>query len=176
MNASQVVKTKTDLIKIIQKSQQTNDGTRLSRKIMRQVKLHNSTHEKELKKIVLNKEEKKPKIKMKITWESLEKKIGEITERWQKKQSELVISQFLEEIKRGLKARENIILRNYFSLGIMESKRRRGVNPSIMKELRSPNLSPGEKTKLEAKKEIKIPPQKRVRFKTSPQLKKEINQ
>ena len=45
-----------------------------------------------------------------------------------------------------------------------------------MRELKTPNLSPEEKTKLEAKKEVKIPPQKRVRFKTSPQLKKEINQ
>lgn len=176
MNASQVIKTKTDLIKTIQKYRQKNDGTRLIRKIMRQVKLHNSTYEKEWKKIILDEEGKKPKIKTKIDWEILEEKIGEITEQWQKKQTELVISQFLEEIKRGLKTGENIILRNYFSLGVMESKRRRGINPSIMRELKSPNLSPEEKTKLEAKKEVKILPQKRVRFKTSPQLKKEINQ
>ena len=44
-----------------------------------------------------------------------------------------------------------------------------------MKKLKSPYLSLEEKAKLEARKEIIIPPQKRVRFKPSPKLKKEIN-
>jgi len=57
----------------------------------------------------------------------------------------------------------------------MESKARKGINPSIMRKLKSPNLSPAEKNKLEAKKEVITPPRKRIRFKTSPQLKKEIN-
>ncbi|MEG7978429.1 MAG: hypothetical protein NY202_00445 [Mollicutes bacterium UO1] len=41
-------------------------------------------------------------------------------------------------IKLGLKKGKNIILRNYFSLAIMMSKGRKGVNPSIMKKLKSP--------------------------------------
>ena len=35
-------KTKTDLIKTIQKHQQENKGTRLSKRVVRQLKLHNS--------------------------------------------------------------------------------------------------------------------------------------
>lgn len=186
MKTSQNIKTKTDLIEIIQNYRKTNDGAKLKEKIMRQVKLHNLTYEKEWKKLVLNEEEKsavigeskakkKSKIKRKTDWEILESKLGVIMEQWQKKQVELIINQFLKEIELGLKKGESIILRNHFSLGIMESKERKGVNPSIVKKLKSPNLSPEEKTKLEAEKEIKIPPQKRIRFKTSPKLKREIN-
>ena len=180
------IKTKTNLIKIIQKHQQTSDGSKLGKRIMRQVKLHNSVHEKEWKKIIFDEEEKKifptetktrkkPKIKVKIDWEVLEKKIAEITEQWQRKQVEIIINQFLEEIKVSLKRGEIIALRNYFSLGIMSSKRRKGINPSILKKLKSPHLSWEEKTRLEAKKEILIPPQNRIRFKISSKLKREIN-
>ena len=52
------IKTKTNLIKIIQKHQQTSDGSKLGKRIMRQVKLHNSVHEKEWKKIIFAEEKK----------------------------------------------------------------------------------------------------------------------
>jgi len=55
------------------------------------------------------------------------------------------------------------------------SKRRRGINPNIIKKFKSLNLSWEEKNRLEANKEIIIPPQKRVRFKISSKLKKEIS-
>ena len=119
---------------------------------------------------------KKPKIKIKIDWEILEKKVNEIAEQWQIKQTETIINQFLEEIKSGLKNGESIILRNCFSLGVIPSKRRKGINLSVVKKLKSPNLSQEEKKRLEANKKIIIPSQKRVRFKISSKLKKEINQ
>ncbi|MEG7978428.1 MAG: hypothetical protein NY202_00440 [Mollicutes bacterium UO1] len=63
---------KTNLIK------KENNGVRLGKKIARQVKLYNSIYEKELKKIILDREEKntntKKRTRIKIDWESLEKK------------------------------------------------------------------------------------------------------
>lgn len=77
MSTAQEFKTKTDLIEIIHKQRRINDQAKLGKKIMRQVKLHNATHEKELKKLLSaeeknsfvtgNKLRKKPKIK--IDWE-----------------------------------------------------------------------------------------------------------
>ena len=89
MSTVQKFKTKTDLIEIIYKQRRINDQAKLCKKIMRQVKLHNATHEKELKKLVLSAEEKnsfvtesklRKKPKIKVNWEFLEKKLGEITE------------------------------------------------------------------------------------------------
>jgi len=163
-------KTKTDLIKTIQKYQQATKGTRLSKRVVRQLKSHISIYEKELKKALFDEEErvlamgskmrKKPKIQIRVYWETLEEKIDEIVEQWQRKQTETIINQFLEEIKLGLKSGKNIILRNCFSLGVMPSKRRKGLNPSVVKKLKSSTLSQEEKNWLEANKKIVIPPKK----------------
>jgi hypothetical protein len=47
MNTLLGTKTKTDLIKIIQKYQKANNRTKLGKRVVRQFKLHNSTYEKE---------------------------------------------------------------------------------------------------------------------------------
>ena len=178
-------KTKTDLIKTIQKYHQINKGTRLSKRVVRQLKLRNSIYEKELIKTIFDEEEralamenkmrKKPKTKIRVDWGILEEKVNQIVEQWQRKQTEEIINQFLEEIKSGLKNGESIILRNCFSLGVIPSKRRKGINLSVVKKLKSSTLSQEEKNRLEANKEIIIPSQKRVRFKISSKLKQEIN-
>ena len=114
-------------------------------------------------------------VRLPIEWEKLEEHLKEIIREWREKQVAEIVNKFLEEIKNNLKEGNNIIFRKHFSLGIMETKERKATNPFIVRQLRNPNLSFQEKTKLEAKKIINISRRKRVRFKVSQNLKREIN-
>jgi DNA-binding protein HU-alpha len=99
---------------------------------------------------------KEDKIPLPLNWEKLTENLKVATRKWQRRQVEKVVNQFLEEIMVNLRQGKHIVLRNNFSLKIRRSAARLSRNPQTGQPMT-------------------IPERNRISFRASKRLKKEIN-
>ncbi|RHZ35469.1 HU family DNA-binding protein [endosymbiont GvMRE of Glomus versiforme] len=118
---------------------------------------------------------KKPNVRLNIDEKQLRIHLKDIIKTWEERKVTKIIDKFLEEIKASLQKKEEVLLWGYFSLKVYKTSKRKSFNPSIIKQLKNPELSLQEKTELEKKKVIEIPPKNRISFRASSKLKREIN-
>jgi len=99
---------------------------------------------------------KESKIPLSLNWEKLVENLQATTRKWQKRQVEEIVNQFLEEIMLNLRQGKHITLRDHFSLKVRRSAARTIRNPQT-----------GELLTISA--------QNRISFRASKKLKREVN-
>jgi len=99
---------------------------------------------------------KESKVSLPFNWEKLTENLKAATRKWQRRQVEKIVNQFLEEIMINLHQGKHIVLRNNFSLKVRRSAARLSRNPQTGQPMT-------------------IPEQNRISFRASKKLKKEIN-
>jgi nucleoid DNA-binding protein len=99
---------------------------------------------------------KEDKIPLPLNWEKLTENLKATMRKWQRRQVEKIVNQFLEEIMINLRQGKHIVLQNNFSLKVRRSAARLSRNPQTGQPMT-------------------ISEQNRISFRASKKLKKEIN-
>ena len=144
------LKSKTDLIENI--NQKFSEPQRITKKITRQTQIFTKNNVENFREAL----SKNPKSKFKADWNKIEYEVKQVLIQWQKKQIPEIIDQFLEEIKFNLKSKNDVVLKKHFSLKVYKSLPRKTRNPQTGKEMI-------------------VKEKNRISFRTSSNLKKEIN-